>query len=615
MKFCVQCQETHVTSDRCFENVWCRYCHREDYRKHECKKDKRSPNSNLNISSKISNDIGESRKRRSESDLKISRHFRPWTRSSDKENILGKTAEEYKKSEDDAAKEIIKVIGDDNRRNIGVNKTKDATDNNKFDFSPKEEYTIVAIHIETFKTKSSQNVDLCQIGCSVIGKNSQKSFFRPIIPSSLPQFLDNYKMEGDLLKVLHMVNVDMDRFEFREKMEEIKEEQYKKFCVSEKMALKELGTFLKGLKNCILFAIDKETIQVIVEKNSRENIGINIKGFLTWPDVLRKFVPSKSGMELEDFYSEFFPGDMKTYSTAKDVSSYLQKSLLRCIELSIPSLNIVKSPTDFQKLSEFNAKPKKMEKNETIEVFNSFRPSVSTKMSAMKMDTLEISSDSDEEQNNERTRAKKFTKDSFSMRQQIRGLPDVTCIKQKLAQPPPEHSFLNKNVHRIKSNLQNGPLSKSFNSRNDMAPTSKNSLLDLGLRRSSNSRLTIKSLNITKSPHLPHEQDKTFKSQKSQNVGWNQSLLTRLINPSASKQSSHPTLSLGDKIGQAFQKNITYSGTQNKMFKCGLCFYKTALKEDLELHWRFNCKGEKQDQNTKSPQYPKRIKSFGVGGR
>ena len=98
-------------------------------------------------------------------------------------------------------------------------------------------------------------------------------------------------MEGDLLKVLHMIDVDGNKFEFREKMEVIKDQKQKKFCESEIDGLKDLEVFLKQFKNCILLAIDDETIQVILDKFRKSKIGMEIKGFFTWPTVLKKLVP------------------------------------------------------------------------------------------------------------------------------------------------------------------------------------------------------------------------------------------------------------------------------------------------------------------------------------
>ena len=88
-------------------------------------------------------------------------------------------------------------------------------------------------------------------------------------------------------------------------MEVIKDQKQKKFCESENDGLKDLEVFLKQFKNCILLAIDDETIQVILDKFRKAKIGMEIKGFFTWPTILKKLVPNKVGTELEDFYSEF----------------------------------------------------------------------------------------------------------------------------------------------------------------------------------------------------------------------------------------------------------------------------------------------------------------------
>ena len=238
-------------------------------------------------------------------------------------------------------------------------------------------------------------------------------------------------------------------------MEVIKDQKQKKFCESENDGLKDLEVFLKQFKNCILLAIDKETIHVILDKFRKAKIGMEIKGFFTWPTILKKLLQNKVGTELEDFYSEFCNEEIKTYSTAQDVSSYLKKAFLKCVEMSIPSLNIVKTTKDLANDSKSENIPRNSDENDTIEVYNSFRPSVSTKMSAMKMDTLEISSDSETEEESRKIsepKQKVFTKQtpsSSKLKQQQQALLKMPSLPNGIQinrQTPKSSPFVNKNI-------------------------------------------------------------------------------------------------------------------------------------------------------------------------
>ena len=68
-------------------------------------------------------------------------------------------------------------------------------------------------------------------------------------------------MDGDVLKAMHMVELDRGRFEFREKMELTERQGKKAICVTEEEALTDLEKFLQNFSNVTLMTIDEKTIK------------------------------------------------------------------------------------------------------------------------------------------------------------------------------------------------------------------------------------------------------------------------------------------------------------------------------------------------------------------
>ena len=309
--------------------------------------------------------------------------------------------------------------------------------------------------------------------------------------------------------------------------------------------------------------------------------------------------------------------------------------------MSIPSLNIVKTTKDLANASKSENIPRNSDENDTIEVYNSFRPSVSTKMSAMKMDTLEISSDSETEEESRKIsqpKQKVFTKQSPSsnkLKQQQQALLKMPSLPNGIQinrQTPKSSPFVNKNISLTRTGVSSPRINRAVpTSSNANTPPSNvlRSVINspritrtgvsrspsicktsVGRHRTTGTVISSSSpkfttlvmnhknnKNMSNNPHLPSQQDKTYKSQKTQNLAWNQALLNRICTPPG--KSSSPSLSLSERIAQAYQKKVTNDENQLKMYKCGLCFYKTAEKEDLEMHWRYNCRPSTQTEVVK----------------
>ena len=71
---------------------------------------------------------------------------------------------------------------------------------------------------------------------------SHESVFFPVLPRVLPDILDNYKVEGDLLQALNMMR-EANTFLFGSRV--LVEEVPRVVCVSEKVALQKLIEYLE----------------------------------------------------------------------------------------------------------------------------------------------------------------------------------------------------------------------------------------------------------------------------------------------------------------------------------------------------------------------------------
>ena len=279
-----------------------------------------------------------------------------------------------------------------------------------------EGFTLICLHLDTFKVSSEASFTMSQLGCTTaLTGDKEETFFTPIQPPNLQHYLHNYKMEGDLLKALHVTESDNGKFEFRAQFEIKRKEKNKVYCSSEDEAVKNMKEFLSKHQNVILFAIDKDTIENFMMKM---NFGDNnpVKGFLTWTSVL-KFTKQCLGdkvneqelEDLEDYYSEHC-GKVSGYINALDVSTFLRKSIKKLFgdqarQLSSKNGSDVKFSwhemfkTVVENVVSLNdPSPSVTDSGDSrisVEVYSSFRPSVSTKISLEKMETLDLSSGSD----------------------------------------------------------------------------------------------------------------------------------------------------------------------------------------------------------------------------
>ena len=321
--------------------------------------------------------------------------------------------------------------------------------------SSKSDFTLICIHLDKFTVSNESSYTISQVGASTaLSGGREATFFRPIKPPNLEHYLENYKMEGDLLKALHITESDKGKFEFRAQFEIKRKEKNKIYCSSEHEALKGIRDFIRKYENVILFAIDKETIDSFLTKIDFEEDN-PVKGYMTWSSVLKHctyYLGKKSynsDLDLEDFYSEHC-GKVAGYINTLDVSAFLEKSIKKLFNDYAKKLSLNSTDASFTWHDIFQNIVEKLDKtlkpnerttgtvassqaNISVEVYSSFRPSVSTKIGLERMETLELSSgpDSDIDVLEERvTKKPKHNKDM--LRQKLKKQFDLLKMRQRL---------------------------------------------------------------------------------------------------------------------------------------------------------------------------------------
>ena len=259
-------------------------------------------------------------------------------------------------------------------------------------------FNIVSVHMELFRSNKHSWINLTQIGCVVHG--SDDSFFRSIKPSGLEEYLDCYKLGGDLLQALHMTREEDRTFLFRTRFESVKMSN-KVVCVNECDALRSFVSYLSKYPNCVIIGVDEDTLAIL--KDKIRIIGEempNIVGYTHWKRVLKYLdVNNYKEVDLEEYCS----GDLASYNSALDIARLLMKSVN---EISSKEKDGRKSMTrDFYKLCkkiENLSKPLQHigERNQAIEyveVYSSFSPNMLATIRAEKLSQVTIYSESESE--------------------------------------------------------------------------------------------------------------------------------------------------------------------------------------------------------------------------
>ena len=319
--------------------------------------------------------------------------------------------------------------------------------------SPQGAFTLVCLHLDTFTISNESTFTISQIGLSTaLTGDKEQTYFKPVKPDKLKFLLENYKMEGDLLKALHVTESENEKFEFRAQFEIKRKEKNKIYCSSEAEAITEVKTYFSSLNNVVLFAIDQETIEHFLAKVNLDKS--KFAGFLTWSKALQvcsKYLKQYDPKaDLEDFYSDHC-GKVSGYINALDVAQFLRKSVMKLLNDYSKTLSkkdgtginfqwqeVFKDTVEtIDNIKQVDVKPSTKDNGSlSVEVYSSFRPSVSTKIGLEKMETLQLSSgdekeDSDIDVVQEKVKPKpKLNQDL--LRQRLKRVPFLESVRAEM---------------------------------------------------------------------------------------------------------------------------------------------------------------------------------------
>ena len=176
--------------------------------------------------------------------------------------------------------------------------------------------------------------------------------------------------------------------------------------MEEDAALKSLLEFLQKYTNCVILGVDEDTVAILMKKlNIVDREKVTVVGFTYWKRVLKYLdVNDYKSVDLEEYYGKLNQEELSSVTTAVKVAKVLRNSVK---EVTCKRKGGKKSMhSDFYKLCkkiEFLSEPKNVEceKKETdveyVEVYNSFRPSVSAAISAKRLEQIEVLSESENE--------------------------------------------------------------------------------------------------------------------------------------------------------------------------------------------------------------------------
>ena len=335
---------------------------------------------------------------------------------------------------------------------------------------------LVCVHLDTLTLRvpgerGREEPRISQVGCTTaLTPGPAQTFFRPIKPCSLQFYLENYKMEGDLLKALHLTEEENGKFEFRAQFEIKRKEKNKIYCSTEEEATESMRNYLKQFNNIgiVLFGIDRETLSTFLRKVNWDQ-SLSIRGILTWSDVLTfstKYLGNlyKNDLDLEDFYTEYC-GTVAGYINTLDVSIFLERSIKKLFKDYTKKLSQNVSQVRFswyeifQEILQTADGEKTGEKEPTVgtagaetqvrleaEVYSSFRPAVATKIAMEKMETVQLSSGGDSDSDIDVVQekiVKKYSGRKMILRQRLRStLETIRKRRSELRQPPAKRPSL-----------------------------------------------------------------------------------------------------------------------------------------------------------------------------
>jgi len=279
-------------------------------------------------------------------------------------------------------------------------------------------YTLLCLHVETFKISSSPDISLSQVGVTTALNNSghtKEELLLPVRPAELATTLASYKLEGDLLRALHMTEAEGGELEFRAAFTTREEGEEPLLCLQEEAALTRLAAFIARFEHVVLLTIDSADTALVLAKLARVPGGAaavaRVARVATWGSTLeacwRLLGPRYDrAQDLEDFYTGHC-GEVSGYVSALHVANFLRKAVKRlCLHYfrtpaAAAQPNKLVARNAFIRALSSAAGPLPEEPGTVqagplaAEVASSFRPAVSSRIGMEAMDTVDLSTGSE----------------------------------------------------------------------------------------------------------------------------------------------------------------------------------------------------------------------------
>merc|ERR1719509_36052 len=265
-------------------------------------------------------------------------------------------------------------------------------------------YTLLCLHVETLKISNSPDISLTQVGVTTALNNSghtKEELLLPVHPAELATTLTSYRLEGDLLRALHMTEAAGGQLEFRAAFTTREEGEEPLPCLQEAAALSRLAAFLARFEQVVLLTIDSADAALVLAKLARAPGGgaavARVARVATWGSTLEAcwslLGPRYDRrQDLEDFYTAHC-GEVSGYVSALHVANFLRKAVKRLC------LHYFRTPAALgqpNKLVARNTFIRALSQAAGVVVEEPGRgPAVSSRIGMEAMDTVDLSSGSE----------------------------------------------------------------------------------------------------------------------------------------------------------------------------------------------------------------------------
>lgn len=199
----------------------------------------------------------------------------------------------------------------------------------KLDYS--KTFKMVFCHLEFLRSSSSVALHLTQLAANPFpAAPDHMSVFLPVVPPVLAEYLDHYKVGGDLMQTLTMTREDKDTFLFRPPI--LVEEVQRVVCVPESVALSTFLDFLEMIgPNIILVGLDEDSVGVLMQKlkeSNRARFLTQVEGYTWWRRILKySSYPDYKDLSLEEFYKSTFSPPPTALLTCSLVAERLKQAV------------------------------------------------------------------------------------------------------------------------------------------------------------------------------------------------------------------------------------------------------------------------------------------------